>query len=298
MDLDAIKSAVESASGRRVTDLQLGAASSRLYSTVRDLVVRYEGEKAEDVRYVLKTAGERAGRQAQLAHEAADVSSGFEGVLVPETIHVEGEQLLLVRRFDGRPLNELCTLSNPLRWFGDLARPLQRAGAWLAHYHRATRTEAAGTPLSDYVRSRADDLARLQPSVRDTLLQRCDAGLQGGYTASHGDFTPWNVLVARDRICVIDFGIKEWVRMSPYWDVVSMTVGLRSQMRFAWRSPGRWFPGLADRLERTFCEAYGLGDHPDVALCTAVRHLSFLAGSGPAAKARWHTAEIERALAI
>lgn len=265
----------------RISDINIIGREDRLYSTIWYLEITINNQQEL---YVAKNAGDRAYLQARISCDADKIFQCKKNVFSAESMLVEEVGLVVSRRFPGSTLEHGLVWrghQSPFVWYANLRGSLARAGEWLRQFHDATRSPAVpGIPLLEYLENRSEILDRLPLTARQKLIRSVSKPLTGDSVVTHGDFTPANILVDDDNICVIDFGIKEWIEMSPWWDLASMLVYLQRYTRVQRRSPLYWVSRLATSLERTFWHSYGNVDLlcQDHLTCLAVRHFSFQIG--------------------
>jgi Ser/Thr protein kinase RdoA (MazF antagonist) len=114
-----------------------------------------------------------------------------------DTVECDGRTGLVLERLAGSDMLSLLQ-RQPWRMLR-LARAL--AGAHLAVHH--VQAPADLPDLRSVLAARIDD-AVMPPRLREYALRVLD-GLPGGERLCHGDYHPGNVLVAADRVAVIDW---------------------------------------------------------------------------------------------
>lgn len=251
-------------------------------------------------------------RQMRALQIARSVCSGRKDVDIPYVGCCEQQHLLLMRQVHDPTVDQLCRLSfswppsaNYMRhWKRTLYQACGEVGRWLRDWHAATTAVSPVAPLFEaYLASRPECLKLITGDERRklwTLIQSLEPEVT---CVVHGDFTPPNLLWAPGKLTVIDFGLAEWERMTPWWDYVAMRIGLASALRFSMRSPGRWLPSISRMAAQAFSDGYGdsgAGSRARLA-CLAVRHLVLHAndlcnGRAYRKRAQWHKMELQKAL--
>lgn len=287
-----------------ISDIKIIGCEERLYSTIW-----YLGITTNNIRelFVAKNAGSRASRQTRISNDADRIFRNKENVFSTESMYVEEMDLVVSRKFSGSTLEHSLVWrgrQSPFLWHANLRKSFAQAGEWLRRFHDATRgPSGSGTPLLEYLENRSETLDSLPSLMRQKLVRLVSEPLTGDFVVTHGDFTPANILFDNDDVCVIDFGIKEWIEMSPWWDLASTLVYLQRYVRFQHRSPLYWVPRFASPLERMFRHSYGNVDSScqDYLKCLAIRHFSFLSdtpkgGISDDGRPNWHFNELDKAL--
>lgn len=152
----------------------------------------------------------------------------------------------------------------PTTGLHELELHYRRLGRWLAHFQARTRTDAVGdAPVGHIVRrleTRLGLIQDLRPEMGERIAARLAPVLPGllqgtlrgpmPLAARHGDFGPWNVIVERDRLTVLDlFGCD--IDPVPV-DVLKILVDLEVERTSLTVDPRR-----IQRLRRAFLEGYG-----------------------------------------
>lgn len=243
-------------------------------------------------------------KQIEALEIARAAYAGRSDVCIPYIGCQDSKRLLLMRQIPDPTLAELCRFSFRRRWKKMLLQAAARTGAWLAEWHAATeRVEPVAPPLEAYLRDRSDCLALLSEIDQRRLLGLVESLGNDATCVTHGDFMPANVLWAPHRISVIDFGLPEWDRATPWWDYVSMEVGLLCTLRFSLKNPAWWQPSIARSIVDAFREGYGTarGSARTRFACVAIRHLVLYDsdrrhGSAYRRRAHWHYSQLQQAL--
>ncbi|WP_162913360.1 phosphotransferase [Rhodospirillaceae bacterium SYSU D60014] len=279
--------------------------TSRIYSTIWSATISENGSRRT---HILKQAGKRAERQVWLSQRADRLFFDQPFHASPGLAYEPGYDLTIARLYPGRSLEALMAeggIPDPFRWYRDLSRRLGLAGIWLKHYHRAERRiGSVSGPLMAYLEQRRDQLDHLPALCRQRLLGLVESDLVDDIVVTHSDFSPGNILSDGRTLCVIDFGIKEWTEMSPWWDVVTILTALDRYFLFRRTCPVYWIRPLLSRLKSTFWTAYSSRpphDQRSFLACAAVRHFSFAGDLSPKAldgspRSRWHLAQLEQIL--
>lgn len=250
-------------------------------------------------------------KQVSAMRRARTTCSG-KGVCIPYVGCIRHERLLLMTRADDPTVARLCwvSLRHPVRIpylcdrHGQLEAACARAGRWLRNWHTQTTGHGLIAPAFEaYLTNRADCLDRISGQERDEILALAKNAGSGVTCIPHGDFTPANVLWSPQRLTVLDFGLSEWDRVSPWWDYVSFKIGLYRALRFSLKGLGMWSPGMVDKVIARFREGYGDLDGGTLAkdACLAVRHLVLYASDARSGyryrrRAAWHQYELSRVL--
>lgn len=222
------------------------------------------------------------------------------------------ERLLFMQEVFDPTVKQLCGVSLRRLWehWGvfhpqrDLTTACRHAGCWLRDWHEKTMDWGPLSPLFEaYLANREDCTGLLDSQDRKALHALVESLRAGVLCVPHGDFTPPNILWSLGRLTVLDFGVSEWNRMTPWWDRVAMKIGLFRALKFGSNSLGLWIPALPSAATNAFREGYGDGTGTPRArlACWAIRHLTFYADDvrkGPRYRRRaaWHWLEFQRAL--
>lgn len=252
-------------------------------------------------------------KQIDLLRRVRVAYAGRNDVCIPYLGSCDRKCLLLMQQVFDPTLAELCqyslqympSLRSLREWQNTLRQACRRAGSWLSEWHAATESNSSVAPsLETYLEDREDHLELLDGDDRRrlyTLIQSLEVDTT---CIAHGDFMPGNVLWAPDRLSVIDFGVPEWERTTPWWDYVSMEVGLICVLGFGLKSPGRWIPSIVRMATQAFRDGYGQGRGSirGKFACQAVRHLVLYGtdsrhGRAYRKRARWHMLQLQKALA-
>ncbi|HET6724740.1 MAG TPA: phosphotransferase [Gammaproteobacteria bacterium] len=243
-------------------------------------------------------------KQLKALQAASAAYAGRADVCIPYIGSQRSKCILLMRQVPDPTLAEMCRFSFRRRWTQTLLQACARTGCWLAEWHAASeKVEPVAPSLEAYLQDRGDCLRLLTADEQRRLTALIRSLGDDTTCVTHGDFMPGNVLWAPTRISVIDFGLPEWDRASPWWDYVAMEVGLTCALRFSSKSPGRWKPSMVQSAVEAFREGYGKrrGNGRTRLACTAVRHLVLHAGDmrhGKAyrKRAEWHKLQLKKAL--
>ena len=252
-------------------------------------------------------------KQARILQEAKALFAKQDSVCIPYLGSVGHKRVLFMPYVSDPDLASLCRLSWSwpihLRYVRHRQEALEmacaRAGKWLREWHTKTASnEPVAHSFAAYLERRGKILNLVSPEERERIWS-LTMRLEVSQTCmSHGDFTPLNVLWSPRKLTVLDFGLSEWERMTPWWDRVSMEIGLVRALRFTLRGLGTWFPALCASAIGAFRRGYGESDrdaHAKIA-CLAVRHLVLYAndvdkGSRYRHRAAWHRAQLHKVLA-
>lgn len=286
------------------------ATDERRYSQVRrvDAVVR-----GQRIPLIAKAWPDTAEFRSQIAaiERAKRVFADNDGVCIPFIEYDTEQRVLLMQRIPDPSLESLahCEISlkglNLNRWRRHLEQACFSAGRWLHVWHQQGRGEASHRELlSAYLETRTKQLDVLDSADRRSLLKLVASLDDGPVSAVHGDYSPWNVLWSPQRTTVLDCGVNEWSCVSPYWDYQTMVIGLTAELRFATRSPARFFQRRLNEPLEAFGRGYGSmasESQPTRNACKAIRHLiSYVSdldkGRAVKKRAAWHRNEVRRAL--
>ncbi|HET7306585.1 MAG TPA: phosphotransferase [Gammaproteobacteria bacterium] len=254
-------------------------------------------------------------KQIRFIQAARAAYAGRDDVCIPYLGSCEQSQLLLMQRVRDPTVQSLChfSFSRPFRtctfqhWQRTLQQACVQTGRWLREWHESTAEVGPLAPAFEtYLSNREDCLSLLEHDDRRRLLALIQSLGSETLCVTHGDFTPQNVLWSPERLTVIDFGVGEWERMTPWWDYIWMERSIVSAMRFAVKSPGWWMPSASRTATQAFSDGYGksAGSARARLACLAVHHL-VLHGSDTRRNARsyrkraqWHKRELQRTLAL
>lgn len=267
----------------------LGVAPGAL-KTVNSVVRRYSslwtvavGQGGGSTKFYVKAGQRKAEREYALSRRANELLGGRTD-FVPLRIHFDSSNgLLFIGEVPGGSLESLTTtfVSRPLAWYPEMRRAFTAAGTWLRAYHDLGRSRrSVSDPLLAYVARREVQLARLTPASRERVFALIRSVGEAEVTTVHSDFSPGNLIWDGSRLGVIDYGINEWLTMSPWWDVLTFGVIMERNLALNWRTPMPFLPAARKRLLRAFLSAYGAPAAHDRAwyACAAVRHLSLMSG--------------------
>lgn len=292
-----------------VEAVELLAHQDRRYSKVWFIDARVAGEPRHFVAKMWDS-DEEFGEQVNPLRTALATCTEPD-VCIPYVGSIREKRLLLMTRVDDPTLEDLChvSLHPPFRipFFGDARKNLiaacARAGRWLRGWHSRTAGQGDLRPALDaYLATRMDCVQLLQRRDREQIVVLAKNAPTGRTCVTHSAFVPQNLLWSPRRLTVIDFGVSEWKRMSPWWDCVSFEIGLHRALRFSPRHLGTWSPRLVTAAIRGFRSAYGRleGDEHLKRACLALRHLVFYAEdtqNGYRRRAAWHGLQLRRAIA-
>ncbi|HET8551448.1 MAG TPA: phosphotransferase [Gammaproteobacteria bacterium] len=252
-------------------------------------------------------------RQIKALEFARDAYAGRPDVCIPYLGVSEPHQLLLMQRVPDPNIERLCILpfprladrGNALRWKASLEQACIRVGQWLREWHTTTADVGPVKPaLESYLERRPEFVALLGKDDQRRLWTLVESLQPEATCVVHGDFAPINILWSPSRLTVVDFGIAECERTTPWWDYVSMEIGLSSALRFSMRSPGMWFPSIARMACSAFSQGYGTGTGSSRTrlACLAVRYLTLYGsdirnGRRYRKRAAWHRLQLEKVMA-
>lgn len=311
ISVDEFASLLSEVLDQPVQSVRITGQASRPYSTVWFM----EASTNVDVVPLVAKAWETDSafeKQARILQEASALFANQDDVCIPYLGSARRKRVLFMPYVSDPDLASLCRLAwdwpvHPrcvhLRREA-LESACATAGRWLSAWHTKTAsTEPVGFAFAAYLESRREFLNLLGPSERErawALARRLEVAQT---CMSHGDFTPLNVLWSPRKLTVLDFGLSEWERMTPWWDRVSMEIGLVRALRFTLRGLGAWFPALCAGAISAFRRGYGESDSDAYAknACLAVRHLVLYAndvnkGLRYRRRAAWHRAQLHKAL--
>jgi len=252
-------------------------------------------------------------KQVRLLENACTIFSNDKDVCIPYLGCLKQERLLIMPQVLDPNIASFCrfSLQRPIRvrYLHHKTIMLEAAcvgaGSWLREWHAETRnTGPLGSAFDAYFSSRTDLFAVISRKERDQILALTGNDDEVVMCAPHGDFTPPNLLWAPGRLTVLDFGLSEWEQMTPWWDYISMEIGLVHALQFAVKGLGAWFPRLRSLAIDAFRSGYGPMNCELQAknACLAVRHLvlyasDFEGGKQFRRRAEWHKSELQRVLA-
>lgn len=252
-------------------------------------------------------------KQVSMLETARAACADEEDICIPYISSLQPQRLLLMPKVHAPSILSLCrfSLQRPIhvRYLhykkARLITACTRAGRWLRRWHTKTAGSGSLAPAFDaYLSNRSNCLALMNDRERDQLLT-LTKNLEASTTCiPHGDFTPVNLLSSSKELTVLDFGLSEWERMTPWWDYTTMEIGLFRALRFTLRGLGTWSPAILDTAVNAFRNAYGESNSSLQAkrACLAVRHLVLYAsdiheGKHYRHRAEWHKLQLSKALA-
>ncbi len=278
--------------------------TSRLYSSVWKIKVSYGGKTSG---FYVKTGGGKAPREFALCSRANDLMKG-QSIYAPIDIYYDEEHdLLFASEFQGVSLEELASgfWSHPWAWYGEIRRVASAAGTWLRAYHSLDRTKGnISEALLGYAKRRETALVRLSAPLRGRMMDLIASAGETDVATIHSDFSPGNIIWGENKVGIIDYGINEWLLMSPWWDILTFEILLQRYMQLSKRTPLFLLPAMRTKILADFASAYGdiagRGGNAFLA-CAAVRHLSLIrARNGNAGEldsvSRWHLQHLEQIL--
>lgn len=252
-------------------------------------------------------------KQVNMLHTARSAFSEDEDVCIPYIGSLRRERLLFMPQICDPTIANLCHISllhllntRQIHYKKDrLKAACARAGRWLRGWHNKTAGNGELGPAFDsYLSNRPGCLELVPHRERDQLLELV-GNLRADVTCiPHGDFTPLNLLWSPERLTILDFGLSEWERMTPWWDYASMEIGLSHVLQFSIKSLGAWVPSFSDIAINAFRNAYGERNSRSRArlACLAVRHLILYSGdirngARYRRRAKWHKTQLQKVLA-
>lgn len=282
------------------TDLTVASVEQvdRLYSTIWTVDLARNGQRES---YIVKHRPETAKHEYRLSRRADELFHDDPSYCCLQP-HVDPTGSFIVTRRSTLPVLEhrlfRYAWQNPLAWFRNLDRSVHLAGAWLKRYHAADPSTGPMSPgFLRYLENRESALQKIGAANRTRLVQAVTSATETRLVTTHCDFSLQNILTDGRHIAVVDYGIREWTKMSPYWDVATFILDLESQARFRLKSPLHWLSSLRRRLTSSFLSAY-CGPHdssdPEWLLCAAVRYFSLFAGTidRHGARATWYQSRL------
>jgi hypothetical protein len=300
LPIDEVGRILEESGTERVERVISLLRQDRLYSTIWSAEVTHPAGRAS---YMLKLAGGSADKAIWLS-QRADRLLASSPLHVPLGLRRHGPTgLIISRRFEGESLADLLIAgarSNPLSWGRRLETAVALAGEWLATYHALERRSGSiMEPLRAYVAGCSAEFKALPPLVRSAFERLLAEDIIDDLVVTHSDFTPGNILTDGAKACIIDFGVREWTELSPWWDLATLDVVLERFFRCDKAVTGFWLKPLFPRIRAAFFEAYGASADKvcrSRAICTAARHLSLGGKARAESRYRWHIRHITNVL--
>lgn len=229
--------------------------------------------------FVKQITSEIALRQVQLGKRADELFRSDTRYLPLNPVFDTKAGMIVMREVRLPSLSSLWMLRHsrdPVTWHRDIINGMTLAGDWLRRFHAYDVKLGSPVPqLRNYLSRHAPMSEALPVELSTKLLRAAENCPDGPLTVIHSDFSGWNILTDGKQLSVIDYGISDWVEMSPFWDVATFLVSFRAFTRQSRLSPTFWVPGLASRFEAAFLDAYGDPDMFDsqiFAVCAAMRH--------------------------
>jgi aminoglycoside phosphotransferase (APT) family kinase protein len=192
---------------------------------------------------------------------------------LPQPLRYDDEHgVLLMERIDGRPWLELGAWDE---------RRLEEASFLLASLHDSDATPArkrSSRRIVASVRRKAAAAATLAPDLAPRFLEAAEAlGARCKPDAvlvpSHGDFSPRNVLVAKDRAVLIDWDRFQWA--DPARDVASLGAWFWLACLRDGRAPNWKILEQATTLYEQLMPGAALGERLDFHTAAALLRLAF-----------------------
>ncbi len=306
IEVDGLAPEIEKVLGRPVRSVRMLKQEKRLYSRICLLNVS-TGTGSQKIMVKTWTKDTDFHAQTKAIVRARAWFADRDDVCIPYLGHCENKRLLFMEYIEDQPLEKLLQLPQPM----NLRRARRysvwacaAAGRWLREWHTIGKSrEPVGLLLQKYFEEQGDSLHLLDPGTQRRLQGVIDGLGDETVCATHGDFTPYNVLWSEhNKLTVLDFGMH---RSSPWRDCMTMEIGLLRTLKFSLRSPGKWLPGFAHAAVTAFWESYGEPEGSPQArmVCAALRHLvlyshDITAGRAYRKRAEWHYHELRAALAI
>jgi hypothetical protein len=286
----AVGQIVVNATGPSQGEVATVTRLARPFSTLWFVTVRRDGVEEK---YVAKLFPSNARRHCALSGRADRLFKAEAFHSPADARIVDG--LMISRHVELPRIQDALTnggWAHPVSWIAGLEANMRLAGHWLHRYHAGYLVVRPVAPaLSRYVMGRSYALEYLPATMRDRFLSAVANCPDSVATVTHSDFSPRNILTDGHSLGVVDFGIQEWVYMSPYWDVATLIMSLRTQSRFYRRSLMYWLPSLHRRLEEAFFTAYG-HDQPPASrewhICACVRYFGVFSGAAVEGDPRAH----------
>lgn len=298
----AIARALSGEEGRQVIGIDELSGTQRSFSETTEIRVRFEdGAGRYIVKKPLRSAESRfeSQRNAEAIFEDEDFVTPTKPVFVPEA------GVIVSRFVEGRSFEHDFALGRPsdlASWRQRLDTGIRMAGTWLRRFHAHSLEAHCAESLVPYLEKRRAPLRRLSEPMAERVWALARAPFVGPSAVIHGDFCPHNILFSGNHISVIDCGMEEWKRFSPFWDSVCFAIAIEEIGQFHIRSPLHWMPRKCDAMLASFFAAYGSDPraHPDYLKCLAVRHLTYVLCDGDGKtftkRGAWHLKQLENAL--
>ena len=202
-------------------------------------------------------------KQLQRHRACAESMKHDAGYSVPEPIAgFPDRRVIIMEWIDGPSVRDLMRsmVLNRSAYRGMLLR----AGKWLAHFHAASTPKCEPLSVVNLLDRIEHRVTKSHPRIvaeaayiaADNTIRELAVLLDGRemeHVEVHGDFTPSNLLVDKDRIAGIDFGTRR--RLPHYYDICRFLVHLEAQ-----RPAPKWLGAHPESFAaEAFLEGYGDG---------------------------------------
>jgi hypothetical protein len=262
---------------------------------------------SNDVAFIIKQSDLDLSRQAELGIRADELFRDDVRYISLDAKFIPAYNVIISKRSKLSTVTQLIEKNgfpNPVNWYFQMIQVVELAGSWLKAYHAVGQNMGSiSEPLLRYIESRKYIFNLFPTTLQKSFLDTVECCPDHIVSPIHSDFSPENILSNGKKISVIDFGVEEWVEMSPYWDIATFIIAIERDFFFRYKSPLRWIPILRRHLLEKFSKAYG-GDTPrNLAvwrICYAARHFALLSSKADSPITDpiriWHIAEIEKML--
>ncbi|MEE9355083.1 MAG: hypothetical protein V3U75_05785 [Methylococcaceae bacterium] len=262
---------------------------------------------SNDVNFIIKQSDEDLSRQAELGVRAEKIFSDDLRYISLGVKFIPDYNVILSKRSELPTVSQLIEKNgfpNPVNWYSQTIQVVELAGNWLKAYHAVGQSVGSiSEPLLRYVESREYIFKLFPTALKKLFLESVDSCPDHIISPIHCDFSPGNIFSNGMELSVIDFGVEEWVEMSPYWDIVTFIIAIERDFSFRYKSPLKWIPILRRHLLDKFSQAYGGDTQGNLVVwrvCYAVRHFVLLSSKVDSPITNqvraWHIAEIEKIL--
>lgn len=306
MNEETIKSIIRSRYGVPKSEEIIVGKESHLYSTIWMATIN---SNINSSTFIIKQSDQNLRSQAELWIRAEDLFRDDETYTPLGVVYLADHDVIISKKSEYLTLAEHIASNgflNPFAWYRQTNRIVELAGAWLRRYHGfETSIGSLSKPLSRYVKQREKYLRLLPKGLGEKLVEAVGNCPDHIVTIVHSDFSPHNILSDGKSLSVIDFGINEWTRMSPYWDIATLSIALERIFLFGLRNPLRWIPPLRNQVVSRFTDSSTdvYPDDPRVwRACCATRHFALWGGIVDSntydPRLSWHLKRLEEYLSI
>ncbi len=260
-----------------------------------------------DVCFIIKQSDKDLSRQAELGIRAEEIFSDDLRYISLDVKFIPNQNVVLSKRSKLSTFTQLIEKNgfpNPVKWYFQLIQVVKLAGNWLKAYHAVGQSvDSVSEPLLRYIESREYIFNLFPAALQKSFLDAVESCPDHIVSPIHCDFSPENILSNGKKLSVIDFGVEEWLEMSPYWDIATFIIAIERDFLFRYKSPLKWIPVLRRHLLNNFYKTYGGDTQGNLVvwrICYVVRHFALLSSkvdSPVSDRIRiWHIAEIEKVL--